>query len=69
MGCYSVALPLPECSHVAKNSQDIRLEENHGLRNSPLVGEVNHIWLLAYRIVNIAYHVITVSDHEAAYPK
>ena len=48
MGCYSVTLPLPEGLHVAKNSQDMRLQENHGLQNSPWGGEVNHIWPLAY---------------------
>ena len=37
-----------------KNSQDMRLQENHGLQNSPWGGEgageeeeVNHIWPLA----------------------
>ena len=32
-----------------KNSQDMRLQENHGLQNSPRGGgggEVNHIWPL-----------------------
>ena len=26
----------------------MRLQENHGLQNSPWGGEVNHIWPLAY---------------------
>ena len=38
MGCYSVTLPLPEGLHVAKNSQDMKLQENHGLQNSPWGG-------------------------------
>ena len=35
MGCYSVTLPLPESLHVAKYSQGMRLQENHGLQNYP----------------------------------
>ena len=31
-----------------KNSQDSRLQENHGLQNSPWRVGVNHIWPLAY---------------------
>ena len=36
-----------------KNSQDMRLQENHGLQNSPWGGEVNHIWPLAYNMLPI----------------
>ena len=38
MGCYSVTLPLPEGLHVAKKSQDMMLQENYGLQNSPCGG-------------------------------
>ena len=43
LGNASIARGLTCC----KNSQDMRLQENHSLQNFPL-GEVNHIWPLAY---------------------